>query len=136
MANSLISDDAMTAASLALNGLSMRQQVISRNLANVDTPGYQAQDIKFEDAVKSAINSSQSSLPMTQTSPMHLTAASSQTSGAQMVQRAGGSERADQNNVDINTELTDMTATGIEYQAISQSISSKLSLLKAISQYH
>ena len=51
---SMIDNQSLQAARLALNGLSLRQQVISRNVANVDTPGYQSQDINFEQAVQHA----------------------------------------------------------------------------------
>ena len=52
MSNSLFADSATRAAKAALEGLSMRQQAISRNLANIDTPGYQAQTINFEETLK------------------------------------------------------------------------------------
>jgi flagellar basal body rod protein FlgB len=65
------------------------------------------------------------------TNVAHLTGARS---GSAMlnVARQGGTDRADQNNVDIDTELTDLSQTGITYQAISQEVSKKLLLLKAI----
>ena len=36
----------------ALDGLSSRQAAISSNLANIDTPGYQAQTVDFETALQ------------------------------------------------------------------------------------
>ena len=53
MSNSLFTDSATQAAKLALDGMSQQQQVISRNLANVDTPGYHAQQMDFKSALKS-----------------------------------------------------------------------------------
>jgi flagellar basal-body rod protein FlgB len=34
---------------MALDATSMRQQAIAQNIANVNTPGYQALDVSFED---------------------------------------------------------------------------------------
>jgi len=133
MANSMITDNATMVARLALDGLSQRQQVISRNIANVDTPGYKAQSFSFEDALKNVFDH-QKSLAMAATSESHITSSSSTTAqvGFSVSNRPGGSERADENNVDIDVELTEMSETGIVYQAVSQSVSKKFQLLKSI----
>ena len=130
MRDSLFSDRAMRVARAALDGLSMRQQMISRNLANVDTPGYQAQTINFEDTLKHLAGQG-SSLPLVVTDPGHQVTAS-QDPGFSASLRPGGSFRADQNNVDIDTEMMDMSETGIQYQAVSQAVSQKLLLLKTL----
>lgn len=126
----LFSDNAIQAAELALNGLSARQQAISNNLANIDTPGYRAQTVNFETAIQHALNSS-GSLKMATTNPAHQTSSASK-AFLTTTPRPGGTARADENNVDIDTELLQMSETGIQYQAVSQSISKKLSLLKSI----
>jgi flagellar basal-body rod protein FlgB len=130
MANSFLVDDALSASKIALDGLSQRQQVISRNLANVDTPGYKAQNIDFETALHSAMQG-QKGLALTTTSPSHL-ASTTDKVGFTLSDRPGGSVRADGNDVDIDVELTDMSEAGIEYQAVTEAVSKKLSLLKAI----
>lgn len=130
MPDSLFSDNAIRSAKLALNGLSLRQQVISRNLANVDTPGYQAQAVNFEDTLKRALNESPS-LAMKVTDEAHQVS-SEQSLGFTSTLRPGGTERADQNNVDVDAEMIDMSETGIQYQAVSQSLSQKLLLLKTL----
>lgn len=45
---------AMTLRS-ALDGLSLRQRVIADNIANVDTPGFRARSVEFEDSLRAAI---------------------------------------------------------------------------------
>lgn len=126
----LFDDNAISASKLALQGLTMRQQTISNNLANIDTPGYHAQTVDFEQIVQRAINSN-GSIKMAATNSAHLGSTSAQTK-FMTTARPGGTERADQNNVDIDTELLQMTETGIQYQAVSQEISKKLQLLKTI----
>ena len=128
MTDSIFSDNAIRAARLALDGLSMKQQVISRNLANVDTPGYQAQTVNFEDTLKRALNEGPT-LEMKVTDNLHQVSAEQSTGFASKL-RPGGTERADQNNVDVDVEMIDMSETGIQYQAVSQAISQKLLLLK------
>lgn len=132
--SSLFSDDAIQAASLALKGLSARQQVISSNVANVDTPGYSAKQLDFETTLQRTLNSSSSKMAMSKTHSSHLDSTSSTAEIFSTTNRAGGTYREDGNNVDIDTELIEMSETNIKYQAISQEISSKLLLLKSIAQ--
>jgi len=131
MSDSFFSDSAMRTARTVLDGLSLRQQAISRNLANVDTPGYQAETINFEDTLKHLV-SQDGSLALETTNISHMLPASQETTGFSIVHQQGGSFRADQNNVDVDVEMTDMSETGIQYQAVSQTVSQKLLLLKAL----
>jgi len=131
MSDSLFTDSATRAAKLALDGLSLRQQVISRNLANIDTPGYQAETVDFESTLKHALEND-GSLTMQETNAAHLASPSEANTGFSISMRPGGSFRADQNNVDVDVEMTDMSEAGIQYQAVSQAISQKLLLLKTL----
>jgi flagellar basal-body rod protein FlgB len=135
MVDSIFSDNAFKSASMALDGLSARQQAISRNIANVDTPGYNAQTVDFESTIQHVLaGSGTGQLQMAATSSGHIGATQSSGEAFQTVNRPGGSARADQNNVDIDTELSQMSETGIQYQAVSLEVSKKLQLLKAIAQ--
>jgi flagellar basal-body rod protein FlgB len=130
MATDITLDHALQTTRYALDGLSERQKMISQNLANVDTPGYQAQKLDFESALNAA-KSKGNSLQLAATNERHIALKSP---GLQMsyAMRTGGSERADGNNVDIDVELTEMSEAGIEYQALTQAASKKLALLKTI----
>ena len=130
MIDSLFADNASRAAKAALDGLSLRQQAISRNIANVDTPGYQAQTVNFEDTLKRMLKNS-GTVPLTNTHTSHL-ASPTQAAGFTLSNRLGGSFRADQNNVDIDVEMSDMSEAGIQYEAVSQLVSKKLQLLKTL----
>lgn len=134
MSISLFSDDALKAATLALKGLSARQEVISSNVANVDTPGYSAKQIDFETTLKRTVNSNSGKVALAKTKALHLDTSTSTAEIFSTTNRAGGTYREDGNNVDIDTELIDMSETNIKYQAISQEVSSKLLLLKSIAQ--
>lgn len=134
MSNSIFSDDALQAATLALRGLTARQEVIAGNIANVDTPGYSAKQVDFETTLMRTINQSSTKVAMSKTSGMHLEPTSWSSDFLATSNRSGGTYREDGNNVDIDTELIDMSETNLKYQAISQGISSKLLLLKSIAQ--
>lgn len=132
MSDSLFGDTSYSISKLALDGLSQRQNVISNNIANVDTPGYSAKTVDFKSVLKH-VSEQNGTIAMAATSPLHM---ASTTGSIRYIQtdRPGGTERADGNNVDIDVELLDMSEAGIEYQAVSQAVSLKLQLLKAIAQ--
>ena len=131
MVNVIASDNTINAAKIALDGLSYRQQIINQNVANIDTPGYRAQEVDFENVIKQALNRIKS-VPMQTTNASHLTGSSIQ-STFQVDFRQGGSMRADGNTVDIDAELIDQTETTIRYQALTQMVDKRFNLLKTIS---
>ena len=48
-------DLTMQAIQASLDGLAARQRIIAQNLANSETPGYIAQNVNFEDSLRSAM---------------------------------------------------------------------------------
>jgi flagellar basal-body rod protein FlgB len=130
MSDSLFSDISSLTAKAALNGLSLRQQAISRNIANIDTPGYQAETVDFQQTL-ARLAETNTTLPLETTHAGHMTSVKSEPKISTSL-RPGGTLRADENNVDIDTEMADMSEAGIQYQAISQAISKKLMLLKTL----
>ena len=131
--NSLLTDSTFDVARLALDGLTRRQELIGTNLANVDTPGYHAQTNNFEATLQRAIKADAAPLRLAQTNGAHLSRPTDRRAEFNAVfDREGGSERADGNNVSIDVELMQQSETGIKYQALTQTVSKKLLLLRAI----
>jgi len=131
MTDPVFGDSSLNAANKAMDGLSYRRNVISQNVANVDTPGYHALEMNFESELKRSMSSSPK-LGMKLTNEMHQLSKNDASGPYQAKLRSGGTERADGNNVDIDQELVDMTETGIRYSALTTAVSKKLSLLKNI----
>jgi flagellar basal-body rod protein FlgB len=138
MPDPITSDRAMRNAQFALDGLSRQQEVISQNLANIDTPAYHAQTVDFQSALHraledggDALQGSPQRVSMVTTRQGHLPS-TDRPDQVQFSLRKGGSLRADGNNVDVDVEMSQMAETGIQYQAISQLVSKKLLLLKNI----
>ena len=53
-------DTTQQALESAMSGSMLRQTLLTNNLANVDTPGYQPEDVNFQSTLPSAIQSGQS----------------------------------------------------------------------------
>jgi flagellar basal-body rod protein FlgB len=53
-------DVASSSLRVAVAGLSARQNAIANNIANIETPGYKARKVKFEEALSQAVKNGQS----------------------------------------------------------------------------
>lgn len=127
----LVNDITTRIMETALDGLSLRQQIIGHNVANVETPGYQAQAVTFEAALQQAAHSP-AGVRLAATNPAHLASPPDLAVGPRVVPRPNGAVRLDGNNVDIELEMTQLAETSLRYQSLTQLVARKLALLKAI----
>jgi flagellar basal-body rod protein FlgB len=103
----------------ALKVQSRRMEVLAKNLANVDTPNYKAQDIDFKTALAQA-GSPGASLPMTTTESGHIgnssTSGDVESSGA-LKYRVPLAPSLDGNTVDAQLEQAAFADNTVRYQA-------------------
>lgn len=98
-----------------LDGLSQRQDVIATNVSNIDTPGYKTHEVPFEQQLLDAMqNISGSGVPDAPTAT---------------ITRNDLQTRNDGNNVDLDSQMTEMASTTVTYQAATQLISQKFGML-------
>ncbi|HHH82317.1 MAG TPA: flagellar basal body rod protein FlgB [Chloroflexi bacterium] len=130
MKDSILFDRILYMAKCALDGLARRQEIVARNIANVDTPGYKALEVDFDHYLAQAVERHRR-VRLDVRREGHI--AGLDLAGIVPIRpRRTGSLRADGNNVDIDTELADLAEIGVRYQAVSQAASKKLLLLKEI----
>src|SRR5690242_17951564 len=96
----------------AMSGLAARQRAIANNVANVDTPGFKASEVRFEDMLNSAIRTAKPGRTVDQNA---LNAAASR---GTLVDST--SVRADGNNVDIDREMEMLGEANLNYSALTQ----------------
>jgi len=103
---------------------SANQQVISGNMANVDTPGYRQMSLKFdEELLLAEKNASDTSL--TRTNSRHIAGSSDSTI-------AGFSVEAKKTaGIDMDNEMAKMAKNNLLYEANTRLLSKKLLALKA-----
>ncbi len=111
----------------ALDYRSLRQDLISSNIANVDTPFYRPKDINFEDVMtkqaKEIFNGGRDlELKLAKTSGMHLDPAGSGIEGGTIFFRDGHMARNDGNSVDLDVETSELAKNGIMYTALISSL--------------
>jgi flagellar basal-body rod protein FlgB len=133
--------------SQALDGLTSQQSVISANLANIDTPNYQAKTVDFETALQTEVAAMDSSpgsayppsggpsadVAMKTTDPRHFSTLGTLGDGfSAAVSVTNENLRNDNNKVDLETEMTALTQTQIKYEADSRLITSKFAQLSDV----
>jgi flagellar basal-body rod protein FlgB len=119
----------------SLDGLSLRAQTISNNVANVDTPNFKASEVSFEQQLLSAIGGQPAAgdLPLAVTNAAHIDpnhAASLDEIKPAAVQLTNTTLRNDGNNVDVDREMARLAETQLAYQASTQLLNEKLRLFK------
>ncbi len=94
-----------------------RHSAISQNLANVDTPGYQRLEVTFEESLGRTISGSAGRKPEDFQPVIRRT--------------AGGAQRADGNNVDVDMEIGDLNQNALLYQTYVQVLATQLAQMRA-----
>ncbi len=108
----------------------MRQEAISNNIANVNTPGYKRQDVAFEDSLQEAISNSR--YRSIDEKVANLSKADLRIRS--YTDSSGFSYRLDGNNVDIDTENAALARNQLKYNALVDSINHEFSMIKAVTQ--
>jgi flagellar basal-body rod protein FlgB len=100
-----------------------RQVVAAGNLANVNTPGFKAQEADFSSALDESL-----AKPLVTTDVHHIQAAAA--IGPQTREVEGLQARRDGNTVQIDRELLDMTSAAGEFQRAQTALAAKFRLVR------
>ncbi len=94
-----------------LDATALRQRVLSNNLANVNTPHFHRQDVDFQEALTQAVKQgSVTNIPL------------------EVKEDKVSPERWDGNNVQLETELSEMTKNSLHYQTAMQVLGMRMAL--------
>ena len=107
--------DTTSSASLkvAVAGLSARQTVIAQNISNIETPGYQARKVKFEEALTSAVGNGRAPSSVTPS-----------------VQNSLEPTRLNGSNVNLDAESLSHIDTMMRYQLTIRALDGKYGLIR------
>ncbi len=110
-----------------------RNDVISQNIANDDTPMYKRKDIAFEDMLNSALD--KSSIEGNLTDKRHIPINTSDIDKVKptlIEDNSDSSMRIDGNNVDVDTEMGNLAKNTIKYNTLVQLINSNYNKIKYV----
>lgn len=122
-----------------LNARAIRQDLISGNIANIDTPFYKSRDIDFETALiektKEIYGEGGSSpkLEMAQTDKAHLDGQQGfEPTKATIYMRDGHMARNDANTVDLDVETSELGKNSIMFNALTSALQKNGMIFKSV----
>lgn len=108
-----------------------RQELISGNVANVDTPGYQPVDLAFEGVVQEALDTA--SKDMHRTHGAHLDgAAQRMTAAEEVVLRPDVTDALDGNGVDLDKESARLADNAARFRITAEVARRRYALINQI----
>ncbi len=117
----------------ALDAAWARNEVVSQNIANAETPDYKRKTVKFEEFLDTALNKGRQELKVT--NHRHLPGSKT---GFEKVpyeiakDNKNLSIRLDGNNVDIEQEMAAMAKNTIQYNALTQKLNGEFRKLQSV----
>lgn len=115
-----------------------RQQVLASNIANADTPGYQARDIDFRSALAGALAAAPAAAPaaaeVSATHPQHLPIPSTNAAAGELLYRIPRQDSIDGNTVELDAERAQFADNAVRYEAGLTDLNAKIKGLLAVIQ--
>ncbi|PIK13860.1 flagellar basal body rod protein FlgB [Halobacteriovorax sp. JY17] len=126
-----VNDKTLKALASSLNFRQMRQEIITSNIANAETPGYKSKRVDFEAALARALDVDDQQQLNTEDS-RHFDVGNGGFDNLQpeIYEDPNGVVSDDGNTVDRDAELARMAENKILYDATVQLINKKLGLMK------
>jgi len=114
-----------------LDAASVRNKVIADNIANVDTPGFKRREVIFEENIQKVLEKNKNSVKLRTTDSRHMQIKEKDNRIEPEIRTLKElSYRNDGNNVDIDVETAKMAKNKIFYDALGQSMSNEIRLLR------
>jgi flagellar basal-body rod protein FlgB len=124
--------------SQALTLRAERQRLIASNIANADTPGYQAREMDFANALRQATGHAAPGGALAATHAAHDTAVTSLREEPGLLYARHSQDAVDRNTVDLDRERASFTDNTVKYEAtlrfINGSVRSMLEAMKSHNQ--
>lgn len=142
MLDQLINSPTMDYLTRGLKAAQMRQEVISNNIANVNTPHFKRSDVLFESLLARELDIDQEAkeardkrLKMSRTQDKHLGWPAGKIRAAATLELDNTSTmRVDDNNVDIDREMANLAKNQIYYNALAKEMGGHLQRIKNVLQ--
>ena len=120
---------------LLFNHLSFRsdrQKVISSNIANINTPNYKTKELVFEQELKKV--DQDKDLKMFATNSSHMTGfdPTQKINEPRLINVKGLEEQNDGNNVNLDTQMSEMSKNKVIFDALQSSIKKDSRLFRSV----
>jgi len=130
--------DTLNFQTQALTLRAERQRLLASNIANADTPGYQARDIDFASALREATGEIATAGALTTTQSGHIAPAAGARADSQKLYSLQAQTNLDSNGVDMDRERASFADNSVKYEAtlrfINGSVRTALDAMKSHTQ--
>lgn len=126
-----VNDKTLKALTTALNFREMRQELISSNVANANTPGFKAKKLDFEEALARALDVD-GHMQMNVNDERHYTVGNGGFNNLEpeIYDNPNGVVSENGNTVDVEAEMAKMAENKLMYDALVQLINKKMGIMK------
>lgn len=110
----------------------LRNEVITNNIANAETPNYKGSSVQFETLFKSALEESDHTFQTKRTRDKHISFSgdlAAESVSPVVVQNSDTTMRMDGNNVDIEAENVELARNSIYFYTLTEQINSEFTRL-------
>lgn len=128
----VFNDETFIVLKKALDGASLRHQVLAHNIANVDTPRYKRLDVDFKHQLRLALD--KTAFRGITTRPRHIPIGPPRLADVKprVFREEDTSMRNDKNNVDIDREMAELYKNSMYYVITARLISSRYQKLEMV----
>ena len=123
----------LAALSKKINWLTARQKVVTENVANADTPGFKASDLRpldFRKELAEVTHSSTPKLAPTTTDPRHLVGTESAARLEPVVEKTTTDRDINGNTVSLEDEMMKVSDNASDYQLMTNLYKKQVGLIK------
>jgi flagellar basal-body rod protein FlgB len=113
----------------ALNYSSMKQKIVSQNIANVDTPNYKAKDVSFKATFEEALGQS---FAANKTDVRHYDFKGGKGTSPGVIIKNNLNFNQNGNSVDMDKEMADLATNQIYFNALTERINGKFNSLQTV----
>ncbi|MFC2728791.1 MAG: flagellar basal body rod protein FlgB [Centipeda sp. (in: firmicutes)] len=133
MLEQLVNTSTIDIGSRAMAAAALRHEVLSNNIANVNTPYFKRSHVRFEDLLKQELGLGNDPLmKVVRTHDRHFPIPFHGKARAVIEQDDRTNMRLDGNNVDIDVEMAEVSKNQLYYSAVATALGGHISKLKGV----
>ena len=133
MLEQIVGSKALDVMQRGMGAANLRQEVISHNIANVNTPNFKKSDVIFEDLLAKELDlDATGRLKVVRTHDRHMPIAFRGRAAAKVELDPSSSMRYDKNNVDIDVEMASLAKNSLYFNALARQVGAEFSRMRTV----
>ena len=133
MLEQIVGGKALDVMQRGMGAANLRQEVISHNIANVNTPNFKKSDVIFEDLLAKELDlDATGRLRIVRTHDRHMPIAFRGRAAAKVALDPSSSMRYDKNNVDIDVEMASLAKNSLYFNALARQVGAEFSRMRTV----